>query len=67
MKKAKYPNLIAHLLFGKKGSPIVEEGLLIGLSIVALAVLAGFFLSIIEWGETTIGDLLYEFTRIITG
>jgi hypothetical protein len=67
LKKTINQNLIRYLFFGKKGSPIVEEGLLIGLSIVALAVLAGFFLSIIEWGETTIGDLLYEFTRIITG
>ena len=52
------------LRIGRKGSPLVEEGMLIGLSIVILAIFTGIILNILGWTETAITDLLTQFQNL---
>ena len=58
MKRSKLPRL------DKKGSPLVEEGLLIGLSIIILVIFAGVVMNLIGWAETSITDLIYQFQNL---
>lgn len=41
--------LLAKLLLDKRGSPLLEEGLLVGLALVLFAVLVSAFLGIFNW------------------
>jgi len=41
--------LIARLLLDRRGSPLLEEGLLVGLALVLFAVLVSAFLGIFNW------------------
>lgn len=41
--------LIAKLLADKRGSPLLEEGLLVGMALVLFAVLVSAFLGIFNW------------------
>ncbi len=49
---------------GKRGSPLVEEGLIIGLSIIIIVIFAGAVLNLVGWAETSIGDLVYQFQTL---
>ena len=54
-----------HILgLDKKGSPLVEEGMLIGLSLVILAIFMGLILNLLGWTETAITDLLTQFQNL---
>ena len=41
----------------KRGSPILEEILLIGIAIVIFAIIFGVILNLIDWTTTSIEDL----------
>jgi uncharacterized protein (UPF0333 family) len=44
--------LILKLLMDKRGSPLLEEGLLVGLALVLFAVLVSAFLGIFNWFQS---------------
>ncbi len=52
------------LALDRKGSPLVEEGMLIGLSLVILAIFMGLVLNLLGWTETAITDLLTQFQNL---
>ncbi|MHA1952707.1 MAG: hypothetical protein ACXAAM_00185 [Candidatus Heimdallarchaeaceae archaeon] len=41
---------------GKKGSPILEEILLIGIAILIFAIIFGLIFNLIDWTTTSFGD-----------
>lgn len=51
-------------ILDQKGSPLVEEGMLIGLSLVILAIFMGLILNLLGWTETAITDLLTQFQQL---
>lgn len=46
------------LLKNKKGSPLVEEGLLVGLGILAIALLVILVINILNWAGVNIDQLI---------
>ncbi|MHA1713130.1 MAG: hypothetical protein ACTSW4_03685 [Candidatus Ranarchaeia archaeon] len=48
----------------RKGSPLVEEGMLIGLSLVILAIFTGIILNMLGWTENAITDILNQFQQL---
>ena len=43
----------------KRGSPILEEILLIGIAVIIFAIIFGVILSLIDWTKVAIEDLFY--------
>jgi hypothetical protein len=41
---------------GKRGSPILEEILLIGIAILIFAIIFGLIFNLIDWTTTSFGD-----------
>ncbi|WXG40811.1 MAG: hypothetical protein WED07_08535 [Candidatus Freyarchaeum deiterrae] len=50
-----------------KGSPLVEEGILIGLAILSVTILVGIILSILGWTGNSISNIFNYLNRIANG
>ena len=50
----KFPNI---LKLNKKGSPILEEILLIGIAVLIFVIIMGVIFGLIDWTNTSIGDI----------
>ncbi|MHA1238254.1 MAG: hypothetical protein ACTSSJ_03275 [Candidatus Odinarchaeia archaeon] len=46
------------LLKDKRGSPLIEEGLLVGLAILAIALLVILVLNVIDWAHVSIDSIV---------
>ncbi|MHA1595280.1 MAG: hypothetical protein ACTSXJ_01820 [Candidatus Baldrarchaeia archaeon] len=48
----------------RRASPIVEEGLLIGLSLIALALLIQLIMKVIDWSGSSLDQVLNNLSSI---
>ncbi|MHA1268211.1 MAG: hypothetical protein ACTSPY_00370 [Candidatus Helarchaeota archaeon] len=51
-----------NILKDKRGSPVVEEGLLIGIAIVGILIFLGLIFGIFDWINEAINSLFNNFT-----
>lgn len=55
---------IKHLIKSKKASPLIEEGLLIGLSLLIVAIIAGIVLRTMDWAQSIFDSILRRLEEI---
>jgi len=55
---------IKHLIKSKKASPLIEEGLLIGLSLLIVAIIAGIILRTMDWAQSIFNSILEQLEEI---
>jgi hypothetical protein len=55
------------MLKDDKGSPLVEEGILIGLAILSVTIIIGLILSILGWTGNSISNIFNYLNRIANG
>jgi hypothetical protein len=60
-------DFILKMLKDDEGSPLVEEGILIGLAILSVTILVGLILSILGWTGNSISNLFSYLNRIANG
>ncbi len=60
-------NFILELIEDNKGSPLVEEGILIGLAVLSLTVLIGIILSVLGWTSNSITNIFNYLNRVANG
>ncbi|MHA1229254.1 MAG: hypothetical protein ACTSRP_06355 [Candidatus Helarchaeota archaeon] len=53
--------LIQKLLKDKRGSPVVEEGLLIGIAIVGILIFLGLIFGLFDWINEALNSLFENF------
>jgi hypothetical protein len=49
--------LLKIMKFNRRGGPILEEILLIGIAILIFAIIFGVIFGMVDWATTSIGDL----------
>jgi hypothetical protein len=57
--------LLKDLLGNKKGSPLVEEGLLVGIAILAIGLLIFLVISILDWAGINIEQLITDIGNLL--
>ncbi|WXG45762.1 MAG: hypothetical protein WED05_03610 [Candidatus Atabeyarchaeum deiterrae] len=57
-------SLILRLLKDKRGSPLVEEGMLIGLSLVVIGIIIGLVLQVLGWSGDALSSVYQQLDRI---
>lgn len=57
-------NYIRNLIKNKKASPLIEEGLLIGLSLLIVAIIAGIILRTMDWAQSIFNSILEQLEEI---
>ena len=57
-------NLISRLLKDERGSPLVEEGMLIGLSLIIVGILIGLVLQVMGWSGDALSSIYQQLDRI---
>jgi Flp pilus assembly pilin Flp len=62
-KRAKR-NLVSRLFEDERGSPLVEEGMLIGLSLIVVGILIGLVLQVLGWSGDALGSIYQQLDRI---
>jgi len=55
---------ISQLLKDEKASPLIEEGLLIGLSLIIIAIIIGIVLRTMEWTQDIFNSILEQLEEI---
>jgi hypothetical protein len=60
-------DFILKMLKDDKGSPLVEEGILIGLAILSVTILIGLILNILGWTGNSISNIFNYLNRIANG
>ncbi|MEM2144870.1 MAG: hypothetical protein QW279_05885 [Candidatus Jordarchaeaceae archaeon] len=63
----KIQEFILKLLRDDKGSPLVEEGILIGLAILSVTILVGLILNILGWTGNSISRIFNYLNAIANG
>ena len=58
---------ILRMLRDERGSPLVEEGILIGLAILTVTILVGLILSVLGWTGNSITNIFNYLDRIAYG
>jgi len=56
--------IIKHFIKDKKASPLIEEGLLIGLSLLLIAIIAGIVLRTMDWAQNIFNSILEQLEEI---
>ncbi|WXG43123.1 MAG: hypothetical protein WED04_03555 [Promethearchaeati archaeon SRVP18_Atabeyarchaeia-1] len=62
-KKSK-ERTISRMLKDERGSPLVEEGMLIGLSLIIVGILIGLVLQVLGWSGDALGSIYQQLDRI---
>jgi Flp pilus assembly pilin Flp len=57
-------NIISRLLKDERGSPLVEEGMLIGLSLIVIGIIIGLVLQVLGWSGDALGSIYQQLDRI---
>ncbi|MBD3230830.1 MAG: hypothetical protein GF329_21815 [Candidatus Lokiarchaeota archaeon] len=57
MKRKQIIKPIGNLIKDKRGSPVVEEGLLIGIAIVGILIFLGLIFGLFDWINEAISSL----------
>jgi Flp pilus assembly pilin Flp len=57
-------NIISKLLRDERGSPLVEEGMLLGLSLIVVGVLIGLILQVLGWSGNALGSIYQQLDQI---
>ncbi len=57
-------SIIKHFIKDKKASPLIEEGLLIGLSLLLIAIIAGIVLRTMDWAQNIFNSILEQLEEI---
>ena len=60
-KKKDKRNTLNSLLKDKRGSPVVEEGLLIGIAIIGILIFLGLIFGIFDWINEALSSLFNNF------
>jgi len=55
---------LKHLIKSKRASPLIEEGLLIGLSLLLIAIIAGIVLRTMDWAQSIFSSVLEQLQEI---
>ena len=63
-KRSKKSNLVSRMLKDERGSPLVEEGMLIGLSLIIVGILIGLVLQVMGWSGDALGSIYQQLDRI---
>ncbi len=58
---------IIKMLEDNKGSPLIEEGILIGLAILTVTILVGIILSVLGWTGSSITNIFNYLDSIANG
>ncbi|MGQ9722823.1 MAG: hypothetical protein ACUVXA_16055 [Candidatus Jordarchaeum sp.] len=61
------PEYILKMLEDNKGSPLIEEGILIGLAILTVTILVGIILSVLGWTGSSITNIFNYINSIVNG
>jgi len=54
-------DVIKNIIKDRRGSPVVEEGLLIGIAIVGILIFLGLIFGLFDWINDAIGSLFNNF------
>jgi Flp pilus assembly pilin Flp len=57
-------NIISRLIKDERGSPLVEEGMLIGLSLIVIGIIIGLVLQVLGWSGDALGSIYQQLDRI---
>jgi Flp pilus assembly pilin Flp len=63
VKKSK-KNIIFRLLKDERGSPLVEEGMLIGLSLIVIGIIIGLVLQVLGWSGNALNSIYQQLDNI---
>jgi Flp pilus assembly pilin Flp len=63
-RKRSRKNLVSRMLEDERGSPLVEEGMLIGLSLIIVGILIGLVLQVLGWSGDALGSIYQQLDRI---
>jgi Flp pilus assembly pilin Flp len=57
-------HVVLRMLEDEKGSPLVEEGMLIGLSLIIVGIIIGLVLQVLGWSGDALGSIYQQLDRI---
>jgi Flp pilus assembly pilin Flp len=57
-------SIISRLLKDEKGSPLVEEGMLIGLSLIVIGIIIGLVLQVLGWSGDALNSIYQQLDKI---
>ena len=57
-------NIISRLLKDERGSPLVEEGMLIGLSLIVIGIIIGLVLQVLGWSGDALNSIYQQLDKI---
>ncbi len=60
-------DFVLKMLKDEKGSPLIEEGILIGLAILTVTILVGLILSVLGWTGSSITNIFNYLDSIANG
>ena len=58
-------NFLKKLFKNKRGSPLVEEGLLVGIGILAIGLLVLLIINILDWAGINIEQLISDIGNLL--
>jgi Flp pilus assembly pilin Flp len=64
MKTKRKKNIISKLIEDERGSPLVEEGMLIGLSLIVIGIIIGLILQILGWSGDALSSIYQQLDQI---
>ena len=57
-------NILSRLLQDERGSPLVEEGMLLGLSLIVIGIIIGLVLQVLGWSGDALGSIYQQLDQI---
>jgi Flp pilus assembly pilin Flp len=57
-------NIISRLIKDERGSPLVEEGMLIGLSLIVIGIIVGLVLQVLGWTGNALNSIYQQLDAI---
>ena len=61
-----YIKVLLEKIKNESGSPLIEEAMLIGLSVLMITIIAALTLDIVDWAQDAIKDIFNQFDYIRT-
>jgi Flp pilus assembly pilin Flp len=56
--------IVSRLLKDERGSPLVEEGMLIGLSLIVIGIIIGLILQVLGWSGDALNSIYQQLDQI---